>query len=210
MSAELLPEHLLEQAKHLSRRERTRPRQASLEARDLNRLLRLVPLPHSDSAGKSAQIYAKTTYNRAYRWFDHGAMFPIARVAQDVVRIPNSRTHSRRKDPRRQVALRGLDLADLLETQVHAIRSRLPAPPLSQSCAMFASILRRSYQESLVTRRITSFCWSHSLLRADVSENIAFSRHRISESRPTVRYTPPKPTLFCFPSCSGRSGVSAP
>jgi hypothetical protein len=35
---------------------------------------------------------SENNYNRAYRWFDHGAMYRVARAfSQDIVRIPNSK-----------------------------------------------------------------------------------------------------------------------
>ncbi len=35
---------------------------------------------------------SEDNYNRAYRWFDHGAMYRVARAfSEDVVRIPSSK-----------------------------------------------------------------------------------------------------------------------
>ena len=92
MSAKLLPEHLLEQAKHLVRRERRRPRQASLRRAISTAYYALFHFLIVETVRQIGPNLSEDNYNRAYRWFDHGAMKRVARAfSEDVVRIPNSK-----------------------------------------------------------------------------------------------------------------------
>jgi hypothetical protein len=92
MSAEQLPEHLLEQAEHLARRERTRPRQASLRRALSTAYYALFHFLIREAVQQIAPHLSDENYNRVYRWFDHGTMYRVARAfSQEVVRIPNSK-----------------------------------------------------------------------------------------------------------------------
>ncbi|MGB6687604.1 MAG: hypothetical protein WBE76_07155 [Terracidiphilus sp.] len=92
MSAKLLPEHLLEQAKHLARRERTRPRQASLRRALSTSSYALFHFLIREAVKQIGPNLTDDNYNRVYRWFDHGAMYRVARMfSEDLVRIPNSK-----------------------------------------------------------------------------------------------------------------------
>jgi uncharacterized protein (UPF0332 family) len=92
VSAESLPEHLLEQAKHLARRERTRPRQASLRRAVSTAYYALFHLLIRETIRQIGPNLSEENYNRAYRWLDHGAMKRVAwAFSEDVVRIPNSK-----------------------------------------------------------------------------------------------------------------------
>ncbi|MGA7339380.1 MAG: hypothetical protein WBE72_24235 [Terracidiphilus sp.] len=115
MSAELLPEHLLEQAKHLSRRERTRPRQASLRRAISTAYYALFHFLIRETVRQIGPNLSEDNFNRAYRWFEHGAMYRVARAfSQDVVRIPNSKdVLIAKNDPRVQFVVQ--HFADLQE-----------------------------------------------------------------------------------------------
>jgi len=92
MSAESLPEHLLEQAKHLARRERTRPRQASLRRALSTAYYAFFHFLTRETVRQIAPNLSEDNYNRVYRWFDHGAMARVARAfSEDVVRIPGTK-----------------------------------------------------------------------------------------------------------------------
>lgn len=92
MSAESLPEHLLEQAKHLARRERTRPRQASLRRAVSTAYYALFHFLIRETVKQIGPNLGVDNYNRVYRWFDHGAMYRVARAfSQHVVRTQNSK-----------------------------------------------------------------------------------------------------------------------
>jgi hypothetical protein len=92
VNAESLPEHLLEQAKHLARRERTRPRQASLRRAISAAYYALFHLLIRDAVRQLGPNLNEDLFNRAYRWFDHGTMNRVAKAfCQDVVRIANSK-----------------------------------------------------------------------------------------------------------------------
>jgi hypothetical protein len=92
MSAQKLPEHLLEQAKHLARRERTRPRQASLRRAISTAYYALFHFLIRETLRQLGPNLGQENYNRAYRWFDHGTMRSVAKAfSQEVVRIPNSK-----------------------------------------------------------------------------------------------------------------------
>lgn len=90
MSAKSLPEHLLEQAGHLAQRERTRPRQASLRRAISTAYYALFHFLIRESVRQIGPNLSEENYNRAYRWFDHGAMNRVANAfSQKVVRMPN-------------------------------------------------------------------------------------------------------------------------
>lgn len=92
MSAELLPEHLLEQARHLARRERTRPRQASLRRAISTAYYALFHFLIREAVRQIGPNLDEGNDNRVYRWFDHGTMYRVARAfSEEVVRIPNSK-----------------------------------------------------------------------------------------------------------------------
>jgi hypothetical protein len=92
VSAKSLPEHLLEQAKHLAGRERTRPRQASLRRAISTAYYALFHFLIREAVRQIGPNLSEDNYNRVYRWFDHGAMHRVARVfSQQVVRIQNSK-----------------------------------------------------------------------------------------------------------------------
>jgi hypothetical protein len=92
MSAKLLPEHLLEQARHLAKRERTRPRQASLRRALSTAYYALFHFLIREAVRQLGPNLSEENFNRAYRWFDHGAMYRVARAfSQEIVRIPNSK-----------------------------------------------------------------------------------------------------------------------
>jgi hypothetical protein len=92
MSAESLPEHLLEQARHLARRERRRPSQASLRRAISTAYYSLFHVLIREALRQIGPTLSEENSNRVYRWFDHGTMYRVARAfAQDVVRIPNSK-----------------------------------------------------------------------------------------------------------------------
>jgi uncharacterized protein (UPF0332 family) len=92
MRADSLPEHLLEQAKHLARRERTRPRQASLRRAISTAYYALFHFLIREAMREIGPNLSEENYNRAYRWFDHGAMIRVARAfSQAVVKIPGSK-----------------------------------------------------------------------------------------------------------------------
>jgi len=92
MSAELLPEHLLEQARHLARREHKRPRQASLRRAVSTAYYALFHLLVRDSVKQMGPGLNEELRNRVYRWFDHGAMYQVAKAfRQDVETIHNSK-----------------------------------------------------------------------------------------------------------------------
>lgn len=116
MSAESLPEHLLEQAKHLARRERTRPRQASLRRAISTAYYALFHFLIRETVRQIGPNLSEENYNRVYRWFDHGAMNRVARAfSEDVVRIPNSKdVLIPKNDPRIQfIAQHFADLQEL-------------------------------------------------------------------------------------------------
>ncbi len=90
MSAESLPEHLLEQAKHLACRERTRPRQASIRRAISTAYYALFHFLIREAVRQIGPNLSEEHYNRAYRWFDHGAMNRVALAfSQQVVRTQN-------------------------------------------------------------------------------------------------------------------------
>jgi hypothetical protein len=92
MSAKSLPEHLLEQARHLAKRERTRPRQASLRRALSTAYYAFFHFLIREAVRQISPNLSEENYNRVYRWFDHGAMYRVARAfSADVVRIPNSK-----------------------------------------------------------------------------------------------------------------------
>jgi hypothetical protein len=92
MSAQMLPEHLLEQAWHLAQRERTRPKQASLRRAVSTAYYALFHLLIRESARQIGPNLSEENYNRVYRWFDHGAMYRVAKAfSEETVRIPNSK-----------------------------------------------------------------------------------------------------------------------
>jgi len=92
MSANLLPEHLLEQARHLAKRERTRPRQASLRRSISTAYYSLFHFLIRESIRQIGPNLGEDNFNRAYRWFDHGVMYRVARAfSQKTVRIANSK-----------------------------------------------------------------------------------------------------------------------
>jgi hypothetical protein len=92
MSAKSLPEHLLEQARHLARRERTRPRQASLRRAISTAYYAFFHFLIRETLRQVGPHLTVDNYNRVYRWFDHGAMYRVARLfSQEVVRIQNSK-----------------------------------------------------------------------------------------------------------------------
>jgi hypothetical protein len=92
MSAQMLPEHLLEQARHLARRERTRPRQASLRRAISTAYYAMFHFLIREAVRQIGPNLGNENFNRVYRWFDHGAMSRVARAfSEDVVRIPNSK-----------------------------------------------------------------------------------------------------------------------
>jgi hypothetical protein len=90
MSAESLPEHLLEQAKHLGQRERTRPRQASLRRAVSTAYYALFHFLIREAVRQIGPNLSENHHNRVYRWFDHGAMYRVARAfSQQIVRTQN-------------------------------------------------------------------------------------------------------------------------
>jgi hypothetical protein len=90
MSAKSLPEHLLEQAWHLAERERTRPRQASLRRAVSTAYYALFHFLIREAVKQIGPNLREDSYNRVYRWFDHGAMYRVARVfSQQIVRTQN-------------------------------------------------------------------------------------------------------------------------
>ena len=92
MSAQMLPEHLLEQATHLARRERTRPRQASLRRAVSAAYYGFFHFLIREALRQIGPNLSEENFNRAYRWFDHGTMSRVGRAfSQEVVRIPNSK-----------------------------------------------------------------------------------------------------------------------
>ena len=92
MSAEFLPEHLLEQARHLARRERTRPRQASLRRAVSTAYYALFHFFIREAVRQIGPNLSEENSNRTYRWFDHGTMYRAARAfSEEAVRIPNSK-----------------------------------------------------------------------------------------------------------------------
>lgn len=92
MSAKSLPEHLLEQARHLAGRERTRPRQASLRRALSTAYYALFHFLIREAVRQIGPNLSEENYNRAYRWFDHGAMIRVARAfSQKTVQIEKSR-----------------------------------------------------------------------------------------------------------------------
>jgi hypothetical protein len=92
MSAKQLPEHLLEQARHLARRERTRPRQASLRRAVSTGYYALFHFLVRESVRQLGPNLSERNFNRVYRWFDHGAMYRVAKAfSQPVVHIPGSK-----------------------------------------------------------------------------------------------------------------------
>ncbi len=101
MSAESLPEHLLEQAKHLARRERTRPRQASLRRAISTAYYALFHFLIRETVRQIGPNLSEENHNRVYRWFDHGAMIRVARAfSQQVVRTQNPKdTLVQQNDP---------------------------------------------------------------------------------------------------------------
>jgi len=101
MSAKMLPEHLLEQARHLARRERTRPRQASLRRALSTAYYALFHFLIREAVRQIGHNLSEENFNRAYRWFDHGAMYRVARgCSQETVRIPNSKEVLIQDNPR--------------------------------------------------------------------------------------------------------------
>jgi hypothetical protein len=92
MSAQMLPEHLLEQAWHLAQRERTRPKQASLRRAISTAYYALFHFLIRESVRQIGPSLSEDNFNRVYRWFDHGAMYRVAKAfSEEVVRIPNSK-----------------------------------------------------------------------------------------------------------------------
>jgi hypothetical protein len=88
----MLPEHLLEQARHLAQRERTRPRQASLRRALSTAYYALFHFLIRETLRQIGPNLSEDNYYRAYRWFDHGTMSRVARsFLQEIVRIPNSK-----------------------------------------------------------------------------------------------------------------------
>lgn len=88
----MLPEHLLEQATHLARRERTRPRQASLRRAVSTAYYAFFHFLIREALRQIGPNLSEENFNRAYRWFNHGTMSSVARAfSQEVVRIPNSK-----------------------------------------------------------------------------------------------------------------------
>jgi hypothetical protein len=115
MSAQTLPEHLLEQARHLASRERTRPRQASLRRAISTAYYAMFHFLIRETVQQIGPNLSEDNYNRAYRWFDHGTMYRVARAfSEDVVRIANSKdVLISKNDPRIQFAAQ--HFADLQE-----------------------------------------------------------------------------------------------
>ena len=92
MSAKLLPEHLLEQARHLARRERTRPRQAGLRRAISRAYYSIFHFLIREAVRQIGPNLSDENFNRVYRWFDHGTMYRVARAfSEEVVRVPNSK-----------------------------------------------------------------------------------------------------------------------
>jgi hypothetical protein len=92
MSAKSLPEHLLEQARHLAQRDRTRPKQASLRRALSTACYAFFHFLIREAIQQIAPNFSEDNYNRAYRWFEHGTMSSAARAfSQEVVRIPKSK-----------------------------------------------------------------------------------------------------------------------
>jgi uncharacterized protein (UPF0332 family) len=92
MNAQMLPEHLLEQARHLAQRERNRPRQASLRRAVSTAYYALFHFLIREATRQFGPDLSEENYNRVYRWFDHGTMARVARAfSEKVVRIPNSK-----------------------------------------------------------------------------------------------------------------------
>lgn len=116
MSANSLPEHLLEQAEHLARRERTRPRQASLRRAISTAYYALFHLLIRDAVQQIGPNLTPDLFNRAYRWFDHGAIYQVAKAFQkQTIHIPNGKgVLIAQNDPRVQfVAELFVDLQEL-------------------------------------------------------------------------------------------------
>jgi len=80
MSANSLPEHLLEQAWHLAGRERTRPRQASLRRAVSTAYYAFFHFLIREAVRQIGPNLSEDNHNRAYRWFDHAAMYRVARL----------------------------------------------------------------------------------------------------------------------------------
>jgi hypothetical protein len=119
MRAGQLPEHLLEQARHLARRERTRPRQASLRRALSTAYYALFHFLIREAVRQIGPNLSEENFNRTYRWFDHGAMYRVAKVfAQEIVRIPNSKDVLIQSNSRGMqfIALTFADLQELRHT----------------------------------------------------------------------------------------------
>lgn len=92
MNADSLPEHLLEQALHLANRERKRPRQASLRRATSTAYYALFHLLVRDAMRQIGPNLDEGLYNRAYRWFDHGTMYKVAKAfSESDVRAVNTK-----------------------------------------------------------------------------------------------------------------------
>jgi hypothetical protein len=124
MSAKSLPEHLLEQARHLAGRERTRPRQASLRRALSTAYYALFHFLIREAVRQIGPNLSEENYNRAYRWFDHGAMIRVARAfSQKTVQIEKSR-----------------DV--LIRSNNSGIQFMLSTSPISKNCATWPTTIR--------------------------------------------------------------------
>jgi len=111
----MLPEHLLEQARHLAQRERTRPRQASLRRAVSTAYYALFHFLIRETLRQIGPNLSDDNYNRAYRWFDHGNMSRVARIfSQEMVRISNSKDVLVQSDSR-AIKFVALSFAELQE-----------------------------------------------------------------------------------------------
>lgn len=114
MSVDLLPEHLLEQARHLARRERTRPRQASLRRAISTAYYALFHFLLREAVRQIGPNLSEENYNRVYRWFDHGNMYRVARAfSEEVVRNSKEILVPRNSRGVRFIALAFADLQEM-------------------------------------------------------------------------------------------------
>lgn len=92
MNADRLREHLLEQAQHLARRERTRPRQASLRRAISSAYYALFHFLVREATNQLGPNLNDLHFNQVYRWFDHGTMDRVAKAfSQKTVRGPSQK-----------------------------------------------------------------------------------------------------------------------
>jgi len=76
----------------LAGRERTRPRQASLRRAVSTAYYAFFHFLIREAVRQIGPNLSEDNHNRAYRWFDHAAMYRVARLfSQNVVRIANSK-----------------------------------------------------------------------------------------------------------------------